>query len=145
MSLEEGAIEGVDLVGDLFLDATVTGLVVDHLGEDGQLCLGQLRLRGLDNEELSEGESGDDVWRPLQVAVLQGEVLAEIRRVKFTPGEDPTGFVATAVCDGIVEHRSYLDISEGDIYFESVEEGFSLVMIVVVGLSEQCGNLEIAL
>lgn len=44
VGFEEGTIESVDLVYDLLLHATIACLVVQHLGEDGQLRLGELRL-----------------------------------------------------------------------------------------------------
>jgi hypothetical protein len=44
VGFEEGTIESVDLVDDLLLHTMTACLVVEHLGEDGELCLGELRL-----------------------------------------------------------------------------------------------------
>lgn len=62
---KSGAVEIVDLVNYISLDPPASCLVVQHLGEDVQLSVGQLWLRRFDEEELGETEGWDYIRNPL--------------------------------------------------------------------------------
>lgn len=85
---KERTVEIVDLVNDVSLDPTSSSLVVQHLGEDVQLCIGQLGLRGFDEEELGETEGWDHVRSPLQVSSYHCQILREVGRIELSLSEN---------------------------------------------------------
>lgn len=101
--LKERSIKSVDLVDDVSLDPTTSSLVVQHLGEDVQLSVGQLGLRGFDQKELGETEGWDHVGSPLQISCYHGQILGEVGRIEFGLSENLSTLGAARIGNGVVE------------------------------------------
>lgn len=143
--LQQPPVEIIDLLDGFLLDATWPRLVVQHLREDVQLGLGQLGLGGFDSEELGEGEGRDHIGCPLEIPFSHRQILGEEGRVQPAPGEDLPRLNFGTIIDGVVEAHADGDIPQGHIDLQFIEVGLVLMMVIVVALRQQGGDLEIGL